>query len=275
MVITAWLLCDLVTLTAWEEATPRAVLEEMDIDGLNLYHVKSHLQKYRQGRYTVREWTETSKNGPQVPVEQKAQAVRRVHHAFMTNSDDFVFCYGPAICSRPRPKARREVQGSLYLQMQAQSAYQSLMRVRNSYLDTMIDNACQAFTDAYLEGGPPANNESYWGQDYRCVGTVDLIPTSYPDEFITPNACIPMEGIQYQTAGEQQPKGFQAPIAAPAVEGSFFSVQQSATGFHGVEGFPNHSGQESMIGWASDEEPLESYFDWNDDNPSAQLIIYS
>ncbi|EOY20517.1 Uncharacterized protein TCM_046366, partial [Theobroma cacao] len=43
-------------------ATPKAVLEVMDIDGLSLFHVKSHLQKYRLGKFSVKEWQDTAKN---------------------------------------------------------------------------------------------------------------------------------------------------------------------------------------------------------------------
>ncbi|XP_068334599.1 protein PHR1-LIKE 3-like [Pyrus communis] len=39
-------------------ATPKKIQEAMGVQGITLFHLKSHLQKYRLGRHAVKEWRE-------------------------------------------------------------------------------------------------------------------------------------------------------------------------------------------------------------------------
>lgn len=109
-----------------ERATPKGVLKQMKVEGLTIYHVKSHLQKYRTARYRP----EPSSEGPS---ERK------------TSVEDFSSLElktGLEITEALR--LQMEVQKRLHEQLEIQRNLQLRIEEQGRYLQMMFEKQCKS-----------------------------------------------------------------------------------------------------------------------------------
>ncbi|CAI0378161.1 unnamed protein product, partial [Linum tenue] len=96
-----------------DKATPKTIMRTMGVKGLTLYHLKSHLQKYRLGRQSCKESTESSKDGMNL-------------HLF---GSGLILIHGIS--------SKKQVQRRLQLRIEAQG----------KYLQSILEKACKALND--------------------------------------------------------------------------------------------------------------------------------
>lgn len=114
-----------------ERATPKGVLKQMKVEGLTIYHVKSHLQKYRTARYKP----EPSSEGPS---EKK------------TTVEDFSSLElktGLEITEALR--LQMEVQKRLHEQLEIQRNLQLRIEEQGRYLQMMFEKQCKSGIDKF------------------------------------------------------------------------------------------------------------------------------
>ncbi|KAD3338382.1 hypothetical protein E3N88_33903 [Mikania micrantha] len=116
-----------------EKATPKGVLKQMKVEGLTIYHVKSHLQKYRTARYRPEPSSEGS-------LEKKT-----------TSAEDFSSLElktGLEITEALR--LQMEVQKRLHEQLEIQRNLQLRIEEQGRYLQMMFEKQCKSGFDKFM-----------------------------------------------------------------------------------------------------------------------------
>ncbi|KAL4558626.1 hypothetical protein LXL04_036827 [Taraxacum kok-saghyz] len=109
-----------------ERATPKGVLKLMKVEGLTIYHVKSHLQKYRTARYKP----EPSSEGPS---EKKATPMQELSSLDLKASLEITEAL----------RLQVEVQKRLHEQLEIQRNLQVRIEEQGKYLQMIFEKQCK------------------------------------------------------------------------------------------------------------------------------------
>ncbi|KAD6120056.1 hypothetical protein R6Q59_026085 [Mikania micrantha] len=112
-----------------ERATPKGVLKLMKVEGLTIYHVKSHLQKYRTARYKPEPSTEE-------PSEKKPTPIQDLSSLDLKTSAEITEAL----------RLQMEVQKRLHEQLEIQKNLQLRIEEQGRYLQMMFEKQCKSGT---------------------------------------------------------------------------------------------------------------------------------
>jgi SHAQKYF class myb-like DNA-binding protein len=125
-----------------ERATPKCVLKLMNVEGLTIYHVKSHLQKYRTARYKP----ESSEGR----AEKKLAPLEEIKSLDLKNR---------SIGITEALKLQMEVQKQLHEQLEIQRNLQLRIEEQGRYLQMMFEQQ-KKMDDERLKASASNPNES-------------------------------------------------------------------------------------------------------------------
>ncbi|XAR58667.1 hypothetical protein NMG60_11014149 [Bertholletia excelsa] len=102
-----------------EKATPKGVLKLMNVEGLTIYHVKSHLQKYRTARYKPE-----ASDGPS---EKKLTPIEELESLDLKTGIDITEALRLQMEVQKRLHEQLEIQRKLQLRIEEQGKYLQMM----------------------------------------------------------------------------------------------------------------------------------------------------
>ncbi|CAI9768717.1 unnamed protein product [Fraxinus pennsylvanica] len=112
-----------------ERATPKGVLKLMKVEGLTIYHVKSHLQKYRTARYKPETTEESS--------EKRLPSVEELSSLDLKTGIEITEAL----------RLQMEVQKRLHEQLEIQRNLQLRIEEQGRYLRMMFEKQCNSGSD--------------------------------------------------------------------------------------------------------------------------------
>lgn len=160
-----------------DKATPKTIMRTMGVKGLTLYHLKSHLQKYRLGKQSCKEFTENSKDASCIAESQDTGSSTTSSTRMMPQDSNDGFQVTEAL------RVQMEVQRRLHEQLEVQRRLQLRIEAQGKYLQSILEKACKALNDqAVATAGLDAAREELSELAIKVAN--DCPPSSLPD--VTP-----------------------------------------------------------------------------------------
>ncbi|XP_049406793.1 protein PHR1-LIKE 3-like [Solanum stenotomum] len=163
-----------------DKATPKTIMRTMGVKGLTLYHLKSHLQKYRMGKQSAKEATENSKDVSCLAESQDTGS------STSGSSRVIVQDINEGLQVTEALRVQMEVQQRLHEQLEVQRHLQLRIEAQGKYLQSILEKACKAFNSQSLESnGLEMNREELSELAFINVPSLPDIGPSFENK----NAC--------------------------------------------------------------------------------------
>lgn len=142
------------------KATPKAIMRTMGVKGLTLFHLKSHLQKYRLGKQSGKDLVEASKDGLAAAYLLESPHANKSPQSLPDSDMNEGYEVKEAL------RVQMEVQSKLHLQVEAEKHLLIRQDAEQRYM-AMLERACKMLAEQIVGctiRGPDR-------EDYQGLGT--------------------------------------------------------------------------------------------------------
>ncbi|CAH8385057.1 unnamed protein product [Eruca vesicaria subsp. sativa] len=176
-----------------DKATPKAVKDTMEVEGIALHHVKSHLQKFRLGRCNIRDETDH--------YNTRYRTGRRMDKAYgASNSPRPQVNIRPKVMGDVKPKKAKEDHGSLYMLIKRDLYLQRCREAERMQMTFEIENNHKMLEAQHLQASMAPSIAS---QHMNHISTTTL--TTQPSPSQTLDQLLTDHYFGRQTSDTQQP----------------------------------------------------------------------
>ncbi|XP_010252936.1 PREDICTED: protein PHR1-LIKE 2-like isoform X2 [Nelumbo nucifera] len=186
-----------------DKATPKSIMRTMGVKGLTLFHLKSHLQKYRLGKQSGKDLTEPSKD---------ASYLLESPHNGTSSPGMSASDLNEGYEVKEALRAQMEVQRKLHLQVEAEKHLQICKDAERRYVESMLERACKLLAGQTISClVPDAEGHELPGSAPKASRTSS---SHEPTRFYS---LRPAEAIRVQVP-EEEPPNLQPPRADCSTE---------------------------------------------------------